>query len=239
MTEKAASKPLDGRLRVLDGRETSPIQIITRRGPDMRPLSEAARARIQELMLKYPRKQSALLPALYVAQADHGYLTHGGIRDIAEMMSLTPTEVEGVATFYTMYLKRPVGEYVLQVCTTLSCALNGGITLLHHLEQRLGICAGETTDDGKFTLMGVECLAACGTAPMMQVNDLYVENLTLDQADALIDELRTKKGDYGREIAGHYDPNYKGLGSGTRYQSIGPENTPAAGSGLNDNHDLG
>lgn len=218
--------------------EATPIRIERRREPDLRPLSEEAKEKIRELMGKYPRKQSAVLPALYVAQADHGYLTHGGIRDIAEMMNLTPTVIEGVATFYTMYAKRPVGEHVLQVCTTLSCALCGGIKLLHHLEERLGIKNGETTPDGKFTILGVECLASCGTAPMMQVNDLYVENLTLEQADALLDELKTKKGNYGREIAGHYDPRYKGLGSGTRYQSIGQENTPAAGSGINDNHDL-
>jgi NADH-quinone oxidoreductase E subunit len=215
-----------------------PIQIVRRQPADMRPLSEEAKAKIRQLMEKYPRKQSALLPALYVAQADHGFLTHGGIRDIATMMSLTPTEVEGVATFYTMYAKRPVGEHVLQVCTTLSCALCVGVRLLHHLEERLGVRAGETTPDGKFTLMGVECLAACGTAPMMQVNDLYVENLTLEQADRLIDELSTKKGDYGRQIAGHYDPKYKGLGSGDRFESLGPENTPAAGTGIAENHDL-
>lgn len=218
--------------------DTAPIRIQSRRAPDMRSLSEEARTKVRELMAKYPRKQSALLPSLYVAQADHGFLTHGGIRDLAEMMDLTPTEVEGVATFYTMYAKRPVGEHVLQVCTTLSCALCGGIALLRHLEQRLGIHAGETTPDGKFTLMPVECLAACGTAPMMQVNDLYVENLTLEQADALIEELRGKKGDYGREIAGHYDPRYKGLGSGDRLESLSSENTPAAGAGLADNHDL-
>ncbi|HEY3267461.1 MAG TPA: NADH-quinone oxidoreductase subunit NuoE [Armatimonadota bacterium] len=215
-----------------------PIRILTKSSPDMRPLSEAARAKITKLMTRYPRKQSALLPALFVAQADHGYLTHGGIRDVAKMIGVTPTEVEGVATFYTMFAKRPVGQHVLQVCTTLSCALCGGIELLHHLEHRLGVKAGESTPDGKFTLMGVECLASCGTAPMMQVNDLYVENLTIEQADRLIDELQEKPGNYGREIAGHYDPNYRGLGSGTRYQSIGQENTPAAGTGLGDNHDL-
>lgn len=216
----------------------APIQITRRPPADMRPLSDEAKAKVLQLMEKYPRKQSALLPALYVAQADHGFLTHGGIRDLAEIMDLHPTEVEGVATFYTMYAKCPVGEHVLQVCTTLSCALCGGIALLHHLEDRLGIHAGETTPDGKFTLMPVECLAACGTAPMMQVNDLYVENLTLEQADRLIDELAVKKGDYGRQIAGHYDPNYKGLGSGDRFESLGPENTPAAGSGLAENHEL-
>jgi NADH-quinone oxidoreductase E subunit len=216
--------------------EHTPIQILTQRSPDMRPISEEARQKIIQLMARYPRKQSALLPALFVAQADHGYVTHGAILDVARMMDLHPTEVEGVATFYTMYAKKPVGEHVLQVCTTLSCALCGGITLLHYLEDKLGIKAGQTTPDGKFTLIPVECLAACGTAPMMQVNDLYVENLTLEQADALIDELQNKPGNYGREIAGAYDPRYKGLGSGTRYSSIGHENTPAAGTGLNDNH---
>lgn len=216
----------------------APIQITQRPPADMRPLSEEAKERIRELMTQYPRRQSALLPALYVAQADHGFLTHGGMRDIAAMMNLDPAEVEAVATFYTLYIRQPVGEHVLQVCTTLSCALCGGVTLLHHLERKLGIRVGETTPDGKFTLMAVECLASCGTAPMMQVNDLYVENLTPDKADDLVEELRGKKGDYARQIAGHYDPKYKGLGSGDRFDSLGPENTPAAGTGMDENHDL-
>jgi NADH-quinone oxidoreductase E subunit len=204
----------------------------------MRGLSDAARARIAELIALYPRKRSALLPALYVAQAETGYVTHGAMRDIAQMMEIHPTEVEGVATFYTLFAKRPVGEYVLQVCTTLSCALNGGVRLLKHLEERLGIRAGETTPDGKFTLVPVECLAACGNAPVMQVNDQYVENLTLEQADALIEELRGKKGHYGRQIAAQYDPNYRGLASGDRYVSLSDENTPFAGTGIDDNHEL-
>jgi len=220
-----------------DTSEHTPIQILTRRSPDMRPLSGEARGKIADLVRRYPRKQSALLPALFVAQADHGYVTHGAILDIAKTMDMNPTEVEGVATFYTMFAKKPVGEYVLQVCTTLSCALCGGVELLHHLEEKLGVKAGQTTPDGKFTLIPVECLASCGTAPMMQVNDLYVERLTPESADALIDELRAKPGNYGREIAGAYDPNYKGLSSGTRYSSIGHENTPSAGTGMNDNHE--
>jgi NADH-quinone oxidoreductase subunit E len=166
--------------------EAAPVRIERRREPDLRPLSEEAQARIRQLMEKYPRKQSALLPALYVAQADHGYLTHGGIQAVAEMMDLTPTEVEGVATFYTMYAKRPVGEHVLQVCTTLSCALCGGVKLLHHLEEKLGIRSGETTADGKFTLMPVECLAACGTAPAAMINDDYHENFSVEQLEAAL-----------------------------------------------------
>lgn len=218
--------------------ETGHIRIQTRTAIDMRGLSDAARTRISELIALYPRKRSALLPALYVAQAEMGYVTHGAMRDIAEMMEIHPTEVEGVATFYTLFAKRPVGEYVLQVCTTLSCALNGGVRLLKHLEERLGIRAGETTPDGKFTLMPVECLAACGNAPVMQVNDQYVENLTLEQADALIEELRAKKGHYGRQIAAQYDPKYRGLASGDRYVSLADENTPFAGTGIDDNHEL-
>jgi NADH-quinone oxidoreductase E subunit len=218
--------------------ETGHIRIQPRLAVDMTGLSEASKAKISALMAKYPRKRSALLPALYVAQAEMGYVTHGAMRDLAEMMDITPTEVEGVASFYTMFAKRPVGEYVLQVCTTLSCALNGGVRLLKHLERRLGVHAGETTPDGKFTLVPVECLAACGYAPMMQVNDQYVENLTLEQADRLIEQLRQTRGDYGKQIAAYYDPGYLGLASGDRYSSLDEVNTPFAGSGLAENHDL-
>ena len=204
----------------------------------MRPLSERAVTRIRELMKRYPHKQSALLPALFVAQADHGYVTHGAMREIAGLLEVSPADVEGVATFYTMFAKRPVGEYVLQVCTTLSCALCGGVSMLKHLEKTLGIHAGETTPDGKFTLLPVECLASCGTAPMMQVNDLFVERLTLERVDELIAELRSKPGHFGRQIAGNYDPYYLGLGSGNRFSSLSGENVPTVGDGLGDNHDL-
>jgi NADH-quinone oxidoreductase subunit E len=112
------------------------------------------------------------------------------MREVAALLEMTPHEVYDVATFYTMFYLRPKGEYLIQVCRTLPCALGGAESLLAHLEQRLGIRAGQTTADGKFTLVTVECLAACGKAPVMQVNDDYHESVTADRVDQLIDQLK-------------------------------------------------
>ncbi|MEW6323921.1 MAG: NADH-quinone oxidoreductase subunit NuoE [Nitrospirota bacterium] len=153
-------------------------------------LSATARRELQELAARYPVKRTALLHGLRLVQEEAGYLTEAGMRDVADVLELTPHEVYDVATFYTMLHLRPKGEYLLQVCRTLPCALCGAESLLAHLEERLGIRDGETTPDGKFTLMTVECLAACDKAPVMQVNDDYYESLTLERVDQLIEQWR-------------------------------------------------
>jgi NADH-quinone oxidoreductase subunit E len=153
-------------------------------------LSESARAELLQYAGRYPIKRSAILHGLRLVQREAGYLTEAGMRDVASLLEITPHDVYDVATFYTMFYLRPKGEYLLQVCRTLPCALGGAEKLLGHLEAQLGIRAGETTSDGKFTLMAVECLAACDKAPVMQVNDDYHESLTLEQVDRLLAEWR-------------------------------------------------
>jgi NADH-quinone oxidoreductase E subunit len=152
-------------------------------------LSESTRRKIEALIPRYPVRRSALIPSLHLAQADAGYLSTEAIAEVAEIFRLSPNEVYEVASFYTMLYKKPVGKYVLQVCTNISCMLCDSEAIVTHLEKRLGIKPGETTPDGKFTLMEVECLASCGTAPVVQVNDDYYENLTPGKLDQILDGL--------------------------------------------------
>ncbi len=153
-------------------------------------LSESARLELLETAKRYPIKRSALLHGLRLLEREAGYLTEAGMRDVAALLEISPHDVYEVATFYTLFHLQPKGDYLLQVCRTLPCALCGAESLLAHLEKRLGIREGETTADGKFTLVTVECLAACDKAPVMQVNDDYYESLTLDQVDRLIEQWR-------------------------------------------------
>jgi|SwirhisoilCB2_FD_contig_51_14613698_length_874_multi_1_in_0_out_0_2 NADH-quinone oxidoreductase E subunit len=152
-------------------------------------ISEQAKERMRALASRYPVARSAMLPALHIAQGEEGYITQAGLEAVAEVLNLTTDDVKSVATFYTMYYHRPHGQKVVGVCTGIACYLRGCDDLVEHLEQRLGIKRGETTPDGNFTLECVECIASCSTAPAMQVNGEFVENVTLKLADDLIDEL--------------------------------------------------
>jgi NADH-quinone oxidoreductase E subunit len=152
----------------------------------------AVEEEIQRIIEIFPVKRSALLPILYVVQREAGYVSEEAMGWVASLLELTPIQVYEVATFYTLFNLKPMGRYHLQVCRTLSCALVGAERLVSYLEQRLGIKVGETTPDGLFTLRTVECLASCGTAPMMQINDQYYENLNRERVDILLDELRAK-----------------------------------------------
>jgi NADH-quinone oxidoreductase E subunit len=152
-------------------------------------LSESAHRQIQILMGKYPRKRSALVPSLQIAQKEAGFLSPDTLREIAGIFELSPNEVNEVASFYTMLYKKPVGKYVIQVCTNISCMLCNAEEILAHLTRRLGIKPGETTPDKKYTLMEVECLGSCGTSPVIQINDRYYEDLTLKKIDAILDSL--------------------------------------------------
>jgi NADH-quinone oxidoreductase subunit E len=150
-------------------------------------LSEQSKREIQKIRDEYPDPQSALLPALYLAQQDHGgWLPEQAFDEVAEVMGLPPTQVAAVATFYTMLNKKPVGQHLIQVCTNISCSLLGAEHLLSYISRKLGIGVGETTADGKFTLLEVECLGSCGTAPMMQVDDTYHESLTEEKVDQIL-----------------------------------------------------
>jgi NADH-quinone oxidoreductase E subunit len=151
---------------------------------------DAIEERIQEVLTHYPAARAALLPVLWLCQERYGWISPGVIRAVAARLGESPAFVEGVATFYTMFYTTPPARYVLQVCETLSCAVCGGRELVDHLKQRLGIGFGEKTPDGVFQLVGVQCLGACGYAPVVQINDDYYENLDPAKLDAVLDALQ-------------------------------------------------
>jgi NADH-quinone oxidoreductase subunit E len=153
-------------------------------------LSEQSKAEISRYRDEYPDPRSALLPALRLAQhAYGGWLPAQAFEEVAALMGLPPADVEAVASFYTMLYRQPVGRHTIQVCTNVTCSLLGAERLVAHLGQRLGIEPGETTEDGRFTLLEVECLGSCGTAPVMQVDDRYYENLTPERIDQILANL--------------------------------------------------
>ncbi|MCE5387402.1 MAG: NADH-quinone oxidoreductase subunit NuoE [Acidithiobacillus sp.] len=155
-------------------------------------LSANSLAEIDRERLKYPPEQarSVLLAALRIAQEEHGFLSNELIEFVASYLGVPSIQAFEVATFYTMYDLAPVGKYQFCVCGSVSCFLNGSDEILAHLQDRLGIGIGETTADGLFTLKEVECLGACKDAPMMQLGDRYLENLTPERIDTLIEQLR-------------------------------------------------
>jgi NADH-quinone oxidoreductase subunit E len=146
-------------------------------------------ATITELFGRYPTKRSAALPVMWMAQRKWGWLSYDVIALIAATLELPKSEVLAVASFYSMLKKRPTGQYLIQVCHTLSCALRGSDDMIAHIEKALGIACGETTPDGKFSLMRVECLASCGSAPMMQIDDDFFELLTPQKIDQILQGL--------------------------------------------------
>jgi len=152
-------------------------------------ISEQAKQRMRDLASRYPVARSAVMPALHIAQLEEGYITPEALQAVADAIGMTVDDVESVATFYTMYYQHPQGKRVIKVCTSISCYLRNCDQLVEHLEQRLDIKRGETTPDGNYTLLTAECLASCGTAPVIQINDEFVENVTPQMADALVDEM--------------------------------------------------
>jgi len=152
--------------------------------------SPEALQKFQETVRRYPKKEAAMLPVLYLAQREFGYLSSEAIEYIAKLMELSPARVYGVVTFYTMLNMKPLGKYHIQVCRTLPCALVGAEKITTLLKSKLGIQVGETTPDGKCTLSEVECLASCGTGPMMQINDDYYENLTQEKVEEILRSLK-------------------------------------------------
>jgi NADH-quinone oxidoreductase subunit E len=153
-------------------------------------LSDRAKAEIARLRGEYPDPQSALLAALYLAQADYGgWLPEQALDEVAVAMDLTPAFVAAVATFYTLLHRRPVGRHLVQVCTNISCSLLGAEHLIDTLGHKLGIKPGETTPDGRITLLEVECLGSCGSAPVMQVDDDTYDNLTEAKIDRILARL--------------------------------------------------
>ena len=150
------------------------------------------RARFDEIVTRYPpdQRRSAVLPALYLVQDQHGHIPASAMRHVAELLGITPADVEDVVSFYTMFYTKPVGRFVLQVCRTLSCALNGAERVTEALAAGLGIAPGQTDPTGTFTLVEVECLGACDRAPVVMVNDAWHECLQAEDAVKLVEGLK-------------------------------------------------
>ena len=146
-------------------------------------------ARIEKILSRYPTRQAALLPILWVAQETWGWISKESAEEVARLLELTPAHVDGVLSFYTMYNLRPVGQHLIQVCTSISCHLAGAGKLVEHCSNRLGIGLAETTKDRRFTLVEVECIAGCDKAPSIMINDAYYEPMDAPKLDALLDRL--------------------------------------------------
>jgi NADH-quinone oxidoreductase E subunit len=155
-------------------------------------LTEESIKQMQEKVSRYPHRKSAILPALTIAFRQVGHLNEDVYREISQTIEVPYVEIAEAASFYTLFPKKPVGKYLIQVCHNISCALLGSDSLIEYLEQKLGIKKGETTPDNLFTLISVECLGSCTTAPMMQINQDYYENLTREKVDQILEDLKAK-----------------------------------------------
>jgi NADH-quinone oxidoreductase E subunit len=173
--------------------------------------SASAKQQIERLRSRYPTRQAALLPVLHIAQDEFGHLSDDAIELVATTLSLAPAHVYGVVTFYTMFHREPKGTNELMVCTNVSCMLRGGYDILHHIEKRLGVKAGETTADGAFSIVEEECLAACANAPMMICGPEYYLDLTPDKVDKVLDDLKKRYLERRKNQA----PGGGGAGTGT------------------------
>jgi len=160
--------------------------------PTLDHFSQHTLTRFQHELDKYPsdQKQSAVMSTLRIVQEEYGHLTSELMDAVADYLDMAPIAVYEVASFYTMYEHQPIGKYLVNVCTNISCKLKNSDGVVSHLQNKLGIQLGETTDDGRFTLRSVECLGACVNAPMMQVNKEYHENLTAESIDAVLEQYQ-------------------------------------------------
>ena len=152
-------------------------------------LSPDRERKLAEILERYPTKMAATLPLLHLCQEQNGWISDEVIDYVSKRLDLSPAHVKGVVTFYTLFNQEKPGKHQVWVCRTLPCALRGAYDVIEHCEKRLGIKCGETTPDGKVTLRTAECLASCGTAPMMQVDKEYHENLTRERVDAILRRL--------------------------------------------------
>jgi NADH-quinone oxidoreductase subunit E len=152
-------------------------------------LSQASQQQIKALLERYPSRRAVMLPALHLASQEFPYIDDEVCQAVADLLQVPMVDVKGVATFYTMFPTEPHGKYLIQLCINLPCSLGGARRLLRYLEKRLGITAGETTRDGRFTLRGMECLAACDKAPMMYINEEQYDCLTEAQLEQILEQL--------------------------------------------------
>jgi NADH-quinone oxidoreductase E subunit len=186
-TEYVGRRPLDGGHASVAG--TLPYQIADR-NPDA-PLFEGPYAeRLEKILSRYPDRQAALLPALHMAQEIRGYLSPETMDAVAERLELPPAYVRGVATFYTMYNLQPLGKYLIQVCTNISCNLCGADAVLDAFLEHTGNDMGEVSADGRFTVIEAECLGACGFPTVVQINERFFENVGTDDVPSILDMLK-------------------------------------------------
>ncbi len=156
-------------------------------------LTSEQSAELEQIVARYPIRQAACIPVLHLCQKANGnWISEDVILFVAEKLNLSPSHVSGVVSFYSLLNEEPPGKHQIWVCRTLSCALRGSEAILKHCEDRLGIKSGETTPDGNVTLRTAECLASCGSAPMLQIDEKYHENLTVERLDALLGSLRSE-----------------------------------------------
>ena len=156
------------------------------------PFSEKLKGKIDEILSKSETNQSALIPVLREVQNEYGWLSTESMKETAELLGVPSSNVQNIATFYTMFFTKPVGKHIIWQCRTLSCALRGAGQVEHYLSEKLGIKVGETTPDGGITLLEAECLASCGTAPVMLVDDELHENLTKTKVDQIVQDIKSE-----------------------------------------------
>jgi len=180
---------------VIDNNGTSVLHSIPKKIKQAVVLSKAAEERIEVLKKRYPDPKSAVMPALYIAQEELGSITEEAIAWVSQKVGMAPVHVKEVASFYTMYYKKAVGAYHIQVCRTLSCALRGARDITEYIHKRLGVSPGDITPNGLFSFEEVECLGSCGTAPMCEINDRYFENLTVEKLEIILQKIEKEKPD--------------------------------------------
>jgi len=153
-------------------------------------LSEENKKKVEELRKRYPTSQALILPVLWIVQEQEGYISEDSMKHVASLLNVPFGQILGVVSFYTMLRKKRAGKNHIEVCTNVSCMLRGSEKILQHIEKRLGIKAGETSPDQKWTLSEAECMGSCGNAPMLAIGDEYYENITIEKVDELIDKLK-------------------------------------------------
>jgi NADH-quinone oxidoreductase subunit E len=194
----------------------------------MSRLSDSNVALAREIIARYPRTKSALIPLLHLSQEQNGYVTQEAMRHIAELLDLTAAEVYGTASFYEMFRFEPTGKYLINICGTISCALMGAHELMHHAEQVLGVRAGSTTPDGLFTLQHAECQAACTEAPTLQVNYRHRFRVTNDDFDQLVDDLRAGRLEHEIPPHGTLGRNRQHITADRAVGAVAPEQATSA-----------
>ena len=194
----------------------------------MSRLNDQNVALAKEIIARYPRKKSALIPLVHLSQEQNGYVTSEAMRHVAELIDVTPAEVYGTASFYEMFRFEPTGRYLINICGTLSCALMGAEGLMHHAEHKLGVKAGSTTPDGMFTLQHAECQAACTEAPTLQVNYRHRFRVTAADFDQLVDDLRAGRLDAEIPPHGTLGRNRQHIPADRAVGAVAPEDVDGA-----------